>query len=57
MLQLDEKSLNELNNFLQEMPTKYGLPIINFLNAKIQEQSKKGADTVVVKEEGSVTSV
>ena len=41
MLQLDEKSLNELNNFLQEMPTKYGLPIINFLNGKIKEQSPK----------------
>jgi hypothetical protein len=39
MLQLDEKSLNELNNFLQEMPTKFGLPIINFLNAKIKEQT------------------
>jgi hypothetical protein len=41
MLTLDEKSLNELNNFLQEMPTKFGLPIINFLNAKIKEQSQK----------------
>jgi hypothetical protein len=39
MLKLDEKSLNELNNFLQEMPTKYAVPVINFLNAKIKEQS------------------
>lgn len=41
MLQLDEKSINELNTFIQEMPTKYGLPLLNFLNTKIQEQSKK----------------
>jgi len=41
MLQLDEKSISELNNFIQEMPTKYGLPLLNFLNTKIQEQSKK----------------
>jgi hypothetical protein len=41
MLQLDEKSINELNTFIQEMPTKYGLPLLNFLNTKIQEQYKK----------------
>jgi hypothetical protein len=41
MLTLDEKSINELNAFLQEMPLKFGLPILNFLNTKIQEQSKK----------------
>lgn len=40
MLTLDEKSINELNAFLQEMPLKFGLPILNFLNTKIQEQSK-----------------
>lgn len=47
MLTLDEKSLNELNNFLQEMPTKYGLPIINFLNAKIKEQKAEMPTEVV----------
>jgi hypothetical protein len=46
MLTLDEKSINELNAFLQEMPLKFGLPILNFLNAKIQEQSKKIESTV-----------
>jgi hypothetical protein len=53
MLQLDEKSINELNTFIQEMPTKYGLPLLNFLNTKIQEQSKKvdgGVPEVVVEE-------
>ena len=46
MLTLDEKSINELNAFLQEMPLKFGLPILNFLNTKIQEQSKKVESTV-----------
>jgi hypothetical protein len=51
MLQLDEKSINELNTFIQEMPTKYGLPLLNFLNTKIQEQSKK--EEVVIPEPDS----
>jgi hypothetical protein len=46
MLTLDEKSINELNTFIQDMPTKYGLPLLNFLNTKIQEQSKKIENTV-----------
>jgi len=36
---LTEKDLQELNNFFQEMPTKYGLTLINFFNQKIQEQN------------------
>jgi len=35
---LDEKSIQEINNFLQEMPLKYGLPLLNFFNKKLQEQ-------------------
>lgn len=38
---LTEKDLQELNNFFQEMPTKYGLQLINFFNQKIQEQQSK----------------
>jgi hypothetical protein len=45
MLTLNEKSINELNAFLQEMPLKFGLPILNFLNTKIQEQSKPAEQT------------
>jgi hypothetical protein len=36
---LDEKSLTELNNFLQELPVKFGLPLLNFINQKIKEQN------------------
>jgi hypothetical protein len=38
---LDEKSLTELNNFLQELPLKYGLPLVNFINQKIKEQNQQ----------------
>lgn len=37
---LTEKHLNELDAFIQEMPTKYGIPLIKFLN-EIQEEEKK----------------
>lgn len=35
---LTEKDLKELNDFFQEMPTKYGSQLINFFNKRIQEQ-------------------
>jgi hypothetical protein len=40
---LTEKHLNELDAFIQEMPTKYGIPLIKFLN-EIQEQEKQQED-------------
>jgi len=40
MLTLNEKDLNELNNYIQELPVKHGLPLLNFLNSKIAEQKK-----------------
>lgn len=41
MLTLDQETLQELDKFIQEMPTKYGLPLLNFINGKIAEQVKK----------------
>jgi hypothetical protein len=41
MLTLDEKDLQQLNLFIQEMPLKHGLPLLNFINGKIQEQVNK----------------
>lgn len=38
---LDQKALSELNSFIQEIPLKYGLPLLNFINQKIQEQNKQ----------------
>jgi len=47
---LDEKALQEINVFLQEMPLKYGLPLLNYLNDKIKEQSKTQEIVEEVKE-------
>ena len=41
MLTLDKETLQELDKFIQEMPTKYGLPLLNFINGKIAEQVTK----------------
>ena len=49
MLVLNEKDLKDLNTFVQELPLKHGLPLLNFLNAKIAEQKKNE----VPKEEAS----
>jgi len=50
MLTLNEKDLQEVNNFLQELPLKYGLPLLNFINAKIKEQSQPPAEEIKVEE-------
>lgn len=38
MLILSEEKLKELNLFIQEMPTKYGMQLIQFFNKIIEEQ-------------------
>ena len=50
-LLLDEKSLQEVNNYLQELPLKYGLPLLNFLNAKIKEQGSNNVREEVKSEQ------
>ncbi len=50
MLTLNEKDLNELNNYIQEHPVKHGLPLLNFLNSKIQEQKKAVEEKPIVEE-------
>jgi hypothetical protein len=41
MITLNENNLKELNNFIQEMPTKFGLPLIQFINQIIEEQKNE----------------
>jgi hypothetical protein len=41
MLTLNEKDLKDLNAFIQELPLKHGLPLLNFINAKMQDQTKE----------------
>jgi hypothetical protein len=47
MLTLNQEDLKELNNFLQELPLKYGLPLLNFINGKITEQNKTAPEVPV----------
>ena len=37
---LNEGELKEIDNYIQDLPLKYGLPLLNYLNAKIAEQVK-----------------
>lgn len=39
-LELNEQDLKEVNNYLQELPLKFGLPLLNFINKKIVEQNE-----------------
>ena len=40
MLVLSQEDLQKINDFIQELPLKHGLPLFNFLNEKILEQNK-----------------
>ena len=51
MLTLNEKDLQQLNAFIQEMPVKHGLPLLNFINAKIQEQNSPAPAAVAEEKE------
>jgi hypothetical protein len=46
MITLNETQVKELEAFIQEMPTKFGLPLLNFLNKIAQEQNAKGTEVV-----------
>mgnify|MGYP003639449073 CR=1 FL=1 len=45
MITLSEEKLKELNAFIQEMPTKFGLPLIQFINQIIEEQKPTTEET------------
>ena len=49
MITLDETQVKELEAFIQEMPTKFGLPLLNFLT-KIAQEQKQETTTVEVTE-------
>jgi hypothetical protein len=46
MITLNETQVKELEAFIQEMPTKFGLPLLNFLNKIAQEQNENGAEVI-----------
>jgi len=43
MITLTEKELQDLMKFIEEIPTKYGIPLVQFFNEKV-EQSKVKPD-------------
>ena len=48
MITLNETQVKELEAFIQEMPTKFGLPLIQFINKIIEEQKPKIEEAEVV---------
>ena len=48
MITLSEEKVKELDKFIQEMPVKYGLPLINLINKIIEEQKPKVEEAEVV---------
>lgn len=51
MLTFNEQEIKDLDKFIQEMPTKYGMPLLNFINSKITEQVNKEIPMDLLKEE------
>ena len=45
-MNLTEEHLKQLDAFIQEMPVKFGLPLLNFLNKIAQEQNSNGTEVV-----------
>ncbi len=45
MITLNEEQLNELNQFCQELPTKYGVPLLKWFKKIQDEQSKETKDS------------
>lgn len=36
-MNLTEQEVKDLMNFLNDLPTKYGMPLVGFFNTKLQE--------------------
>lgn len=41
MLVLTQEAIKQLDLIIQDMPVKYGLPLLNFLNAQLREQQAR----------------
>jgi hypothetical protein len=42
MVTLDEKQIEEIKNYLAELPLKYALPLLQYLEKLAQEQNEDG---------------
>ena len=47
MLQLSEKDLNELQAYINKIPTEFGLPLLNFFGKLAEDQKPKDEAKVV----------
>lgn len=50
MLTLNEQEVKEIQDYVNELPTKYGVPLLNYLNMKIQQQTPAQAQELPVEE-------
>jgi 2-phosphoglycerate kinase len=39
MLTLNQQEIKEVQDYINELPTKYGVPLLNYINMKIQQQN------------------
>ena len=46
MLTLNQSEVKEIQDYINELPTKYGVPLLNYLNMKIQEQNQQPVQEV-----------
>lgn len=44
MINLTEEEVKSLMQFVEELPTKYGIPMVNFFSPKIEEAKKLKED-------------
>ena len=44
MVNLTEEEVKSLMQFIEELPTKYGIPLVQFFNPKIEEAKKLKED-------------
>lgn len=51
MINLSEQNLKELETFINEIPTKYGIPLLEFFAKLSREQREAEAKDVTIIEE------
>jgi hypothetical protein len=49
---LEEQHVKELENFANELPTKFGAPLLNFLNKLANEQGQIPANSDSISTDG-----
>lgn len=54
---LNEQHVTELNNFIQDLPVKFGLPLLNFMNKIIQENASKESIKKAVEEQKQASEI